>query len=104
MNTKIDYKTAGVNIDEGNKLVQSIQDVVAQTARPGADTNLGSFGSIFDLKKLNYRDPLLVSSTDGVGTKLKLAQQLNMHETIGQDLVAMCFHQSQPGAHIASRR
>ena len=89
---KIDYKKAGVNIDERNKLVKSIGDLVQQTARPGAFTTLGSFGSIFDLQSLGMKDPLLISGTDGVGTKLKLATALNKHSTIGQDLVAMCVN------------
>ncbi len=94
MNTSksLDYKKAGVNIDEGNALVKNISSLVSQTARPGAHTQLGSFGSIFDLKKLNYKDPLLISSTDGVGTKLKIAAAMHNHTTIGQDLVAMCIN------------
>jgi phosphoribosylformylglycinamidine cyclo-ligase len=89
---KMDYKKAGVDIDEGNKLVTMIGPLAAQTARPGAHATLGSFGSIFDLKTLQYHDPLLISSTDGVGTKLKIATALNNHTTIGQDLVAMCVN------------
>ncbi len=89
---KLNYKSAGVNIDEGNALVTSLKEVVRATTRPGADTRLGGFGSIFDLKQLNYKDPLLVSGTDGVGTKLKIASELNNHTTIGQDLVAMCVN------------
>jgi len=89
---KIDYKQAGVDIDAGNKVVQSISSLVAQTARLGAQPKLGSFGGLFDLKELGYHDPLLVSSTDGVGTKLKLATLLNKHNTVGQDLVAMCVN------------
>ncbi len=94
MNTakSLDYKQAGVNIDEGNALVKSISSLVSQTARPGAHTQLGSFGSIFDLKKLNYQDPLLISGTDGVGTKLKIAGAMQNHKTVGQDLVAMCVN------------
>lgn len=88
----LNYKNAGVNIDEGNSLVSSIKTMVQKTHRPGADAQLGGFGGIFDLKALNYTDPLLVSSTDGVGTKLKCATALNQHTTIGQDLVAMCVN------------
>lgn len=91
-NKQLDYKQAGVNIDAGNQLVSSLGALVQQTDRPGADTKLGGFGSVFDLKALNYKDPLLVSGTDGVGTKLKLATALNAHTTIGQDLVAMCVN------------
>lgn len=91
-NKSLTYQTAGVNIDAGNELVASLGAIVKKTARPGADAKLGGFGSIFDLKALNYNDPLLVSGTDGVGTKLKLATALNNHTTIGQDLVAMCVN------------
>lgn len=91
-NKSLTYKNAGVNIDAGNELVESLDTIVADTARPGATAQLGGFGSIFDLKALNYNDPLLVSGTDGVGTKLKLATALEVHTTIGQDLVAMCVN------------
>ena len=86
------YKNAGVDINAGNQFVQAIKPFVKKTCRPGADTEIGGFAGIFDLSKTNYRDPLLVSSTDGVGTKLKLAQAMNKHDTIGQDLVAMCIN------------
>lgn len=85
----LNYKQAGVDIDAGNELVNRIKPFAKATARLGADSNLGGFGALFDLKKCNYQDPVLVSSTDGVGTKLKVAIDLNRHETIGIDLVAM---------------
>tara|TARA_B110000444_G_scaffold246119_1_gene267306 strand:+ start:688 stop:1746 length:1059 start_codon:yes stop_codon:yes gene_type:complete len=91
-NKKITYKSSGVNIDEGNKLVQEISEMVSSTKRPGAEANLGGFGSIFDLGKVNYKDPLIISATDGVGTKLKFAFDYNKHNTIGIDLVAMCVN------------
>ncbi|MEL6360207.1 MAG: phosphoribosylformylglycinamidine cyclo-ligase [Pseudomonadota bacterium] len=84
------YKQAGVDIDAGDRLVQSIKPLAAATRRPGADADLGGFGGLFDLKATGYSDPLLVSGTDGVGTKLKLAFALSKHDTIGIDLVAMC--------------
>jgi phosphoribosylaminoimidazole synthetase len=86
------YAKAGVNIDEGNALVSSISQLAESTNRPGADGKLGGFGAIFDFAKLSYKDPLLVSSTDGVGTKLKIAVATNRHTTIGIDLVAMCVN------------
>lgn len=83
------YKRAGVDIDAGDKLVDQISPFAAATKRLGTNSKLGGFGALFDLKQLKYRDPILVSSTDGVGTKLKLAFAANYHDTIGIDLVAM---------------
>ena len=83
------YKNAGVNINEGNKLVNKIKNIVKQTERPGSIGNIGGFGGLFDLKKAGYKDPILVSATDGVGTKILLADEMNMHDSIGIDLVAM---------------
>ncbi|KAH6560748.1 hypothetical protein BASA60_011165 [Batrachochytrium salamandrivorans] len=83
------YAEAGVSIDSGNLLVEKIKPFVKATRRPGADADLGGFGGIFDLKAAGYRDPVLVSGTDGVGTKLKIAQAVRKHDTIGIDLVAM---------------
>ncbi|EGF76836.1 hypothetical protein BATDEDRAFT_17938 [Batrachochytrium dendrobatidis JAM81] len=83
------YADAGVSIDAGNLLVEKIKPFVKATRRPGADADLGGFGGIFDLKAAGYRDPVLVSGTDGVGTKLKIAQAVRKHDTIGIDLVAM---------------
>jgi phosphoribosylaminoimidazole synthetase len=85
----LNYKQAGVDIDAGNELVNRIKPFAKATKRIGADSDLGGFGALFDLKKCNFRDPVLVSSTDGVGTKLKVAIDVNKHDTIGIDLVAM---------------
>lgn len=86
------YQSAGVSIEAGDELVKIIAPLAKMTARPGADGSLGGFSGIFDIAKTNYRDPLLLTTTDGVGTKLKLAIALNKHETIGIDLVAMCVN------------
>ncbi|MGH8112706.1 MAG: phosphoribosylformylglycinamidine cyclo-ligase [Rhodanobacteraceae bacterium] len=82
------YRTAGVDIDAGNAVVERIKPLVARTLRPEVIGGLGGFGALFDLSR-KYREPVLVSGTDGVGTKLKLAQQLLRHDTIGVDLVGM---------------
>ena len=84
------YADAGVSIDAGNALVKAIGPLARSTWRPGADVELGGFGGLFDLKAAGYRDPLLVAANDGVGTKLKLAIELNRHDGVGIDLVAMC--------------
>ncbi|MDX1974694.1 MAG: phosphoribosylformylglycinamidine cyclo-ligase [Rickettsiales bacterium] len=86
------YKEAGVNIDAGNALVDRIKPLARATRRLGSLDDLGGFGALFDVKAAGYSDPLLVSSTDGVGTKLKIAQTLDRHDTIGIDLVAMCVN------------
>jgi phosphoribosylformylglycinamidine cyclo-ligase len=86
------YRQAGVDIDAGNRLVDLIKPLVRATRRLGADAEIGGFGGVFDLKALGMRDPLLVASNDGVGTKVKLAIDANRHETIGIDLVAMCVN------------
>src|SRR5215468_237904 len=83
------YAQAGVDIDAGNRMVELIKPLVRATARPGADAEIGGFGGIFDLKRVGYRDPVLVAATDGVGTKLKIAIDTGRHDTIGIDLVAM---------------
>lgn len=84
------YADAGVSIDAGNALVKAIAPLARSTARPGADSELGGFGGLFDLAAAGYSDPLLVAANDGVGTKLKLAIDLSRHEGVGIDLVAMC--------------
>ena len=89
---KITYSSSGVNIDKANNLINEIKPIVRKTQRPGADTKIGGFGGIFDLSFCNYKDPLLVSSTDGVGTKLLLAIDHNFYDNIGIDLVAMCVN------------
>lgn len=86
----LSYRDSGVDIDAGNRLVDRIKPAVARTRRPGVLSGLGGFGALFELPLDRYREPVLVSGTDGVGTKLKLAQQLCRHDTIGIDLVAMC--------------
>jgi phosphoribosylformylglycinamidine cyclo-ligase len=83
------YAQAGVDIDAGNRMVELIKPLVRATARPGADSEIGGFGGIFDLKQAGYRDPVLIAATDGVGTKLKVAIETGRHDTIGIDLVAM---------------
>jgi phosphoribosylformylglycinamidine cyclo-ligase len=83
------YKDAGVDIDAGNSLVERIKPVVKSTARTGSDTNIGGFGGLFDLAACGYKDPILVSGTDGVGTKLDIANKVGKHNTVGIDLVAM---------------
>ena len=83
------YAQAGVDIDAGNRMVELIKPMVRATARPGADAEIGGFGGLFDLKRIGYRDPVLVAATDGVGTKLKVAIESRRHDTIGIDLVAM---------------
>jgi len=86
------YKQAGVDIDAGNALVGRIKPLAKATRRLGSVDDLGGFGALFDVKKAGYIDPILVSSTDGVGTKLKIAQSAGKHDTIGIDLVAMCVN------------
>src|SRR6478609_3635130 len=88
----VSYSDAGVDIDAGNRLVAAIKPLARATRRPGADADLGGFGGLFDLKSAGYRDPVLVSATDGVGTKLKIAIDTGRHATIGIDLVAMCVN------------
>jgi len=88
----LSYRDAGVDIDTGNALIERIKPVVKNTFRPGVLTGLGGFGALFELPLDRYKEPVLVSGTDGVGTKLKLALELNKHDTIGIDLVAMCVN------------
>ena len=90
-NTPLSYRDAGVDIDAGNTVVERIKPLVKKTFRPEVMGGLGGFGALFNLSG-RYREPVLVSGTDGVGTKLKLAQQLGRHDTIGIDLVGMCVN------------
>ena len=89
--TPLTYRDSGVDIDAGNALVERIKPLVKRSFRPEVMGGLGGFGALFDLSG-KYREPVLVSGTDGVGTKLKLAQQLGRHDTIGIDLVGMCVN------------
>lgn len=86
------YKDAGVDIDAGDALVDAIKPLAASTNRLGANPDLGGFGGLFDLKAAGYKDPILVAATDGVGTKLKLAIETGIFNTVGIDLVAMCVN------------
>ncbi len=88
----LSYRDAGVDIDAGNELVERIKPAVKTTLRPEVLTGLGGFGGLFRIEPGKYREPVLVSGTDGVGTKLLLARQLDRHDTIGIDLVAMCVN------------
>jgi phosphoribosylformylglycinamidine cyclo-ligase len=90
--TSLSYRDAGVDIDAGNALVERIKPIVKQTFRSGVLAGLGGFGALFELPLDRYREPVLVSGTDGVGTKLKLALELDRHDSIGIDLVAMCVN------------
>lgn len=86
------YEEAGVNVEAGYEVVRRITSHVARTNRPGVMGGIGGFGGLFDLASLGYRDPILISGTDGVGTKLMLANMMNKHDTIGIDCVAMCVN------------
>ena len=89
---RLSYRDAGVDIDAGNELVERIKPAVQRTLRPEVLTGLGGFGALFRMDLDRWREPLLVSGTDGVGTKLMLARMLGRHDTIGIDLVAMCVN------------
>jgi phosphoribosylformylglycinamidine cyclo-ligase len=94
------YAGAGVDIDEGNRLVELIKPIVSKTFKPGVITEIGGFAGLFSLNIGNIKNPVLVSSTDGVGTKLKIAFMLDKHDTVGIDLVAMCVNDILvPGAN-----
>ena len=86
------YAQAGVDIDAGNAMVDEIKPLVRATRRPGADAEIGGFGGLFDLKAAGFTDPILVAANDGVGTKVKIAIDTGIHDTIGIDLVAMCVN------------
>ena len=84
------YRDSGVDIDEGERLVELIKPAAKSTARPGAEAALGGFAAVFDPKAAGFKDPIFLATTDGVGTKLKIAIESRRHETVGIDLVAMC--------------
>ena len=88
----LSYKHAGVDIDAGNALVEAIKPAIRATRRPGADGEIGGFGGLFDLQSAGYKNPLLVAANDGVGTKLRVAIEANIHDSVGIDLVAMCVN------------
>ena len=87
-----DYTKAGVDIDAGNRFIELIKPIVNKSFRPGVITDIGGFSGLFSLKSLDIKNPVLVASTDGVGTKLKIAFMMDKHDTIGIDLVAMCVN------------
>ncbi|WP_455465481.1 phosphoribosylformylglycinamidine cyclo-ligase [Bartonella sp. B39] len=86
------YAKTGVNIDKGNAMVEKIKPFIRSTKRAGADAEIGGFGGLFDLKAAGFTDPILVAANDGVGTKLKIAIEVGVHDTVGIDLVAMCIN------------
>lgn len=89
---RVTYKSSGVNIKKGNEFVEGIKKLAKSTQGSNTFAGIGSFGGLFDLDKRKYKNPVLVSSTDGVGTKLLIAQKLGIHHTVGIDLVAMCVN------------
>ncbi|HEY8124835.1 MAG TPA: phosphoribosylformylglycinamidine cyclo-ligase [Methylocystis sp.] len=91
-NSGLTYASAGVDIEAGNRFVEMIRPAVRSTRRSGADGEIGGFGGVFDLKAAGFSDPVLVAANDGVGTKVKIAIESGLHETIGIDLVAMCVN------------
>lgn len=92
MGTRLTYRKAGVDIDEGERFIKSISPLVRKTFRPEVLTEIGSFSALFKLNLKKYKNPVLVSGTDGVGTKLKIAFLMDKHDTVGIDLVAMCVN------------
>ena len=88
----LNYRDSGVDIDAGEALVERIKPLVKRTHRPGVLGGIGGFGALFELPMDRYQQPILVSGTDGVGTKLTLAGMVDKHDTIGIDLVAMCVN------------
>ena len=90
--SSLTYKDSGVDITKGNKLIEKIKPIAKSTTRPGVLAGLGGFGAMFEIPLDRYDNPVLVSGTDGVGTKLMVAEMLNKHDTIGIDLVAMCVN------------
>jgi len=91
-NGSLTYADSGVNIDTGNQVVSAIKSIIKDTHNDSVLSNIGGFGGLYELQTRDYSRPILVSSTDGVGTKVKLAQELGMNHLIGIDLVAMCVN------------
>jgi phosphoribosylformylglycinamidine cyclo-ligase len=92
MAENLTYAAAGVDIDAGTAMVEAIKPLVRATRRPGADAEIGGFGGLFDLRAAGFRDPVLVAANDGVGTKVKIAIEAGIYDTVGIDLVAMCVN------------
>src|ERR1700741_4583405 len=90
--TSVTDRDAGVDIEAGDALVEQIKPLAKATTRPGVMGGLGGFGALFDLKAAGFADPVLVSTTDGVGTKLRVAIETGIHDSVGIDLVAMCVN------------
>jgi phosphoribosylformylglycinamidine cyclo-ligase len=90
--SSLTYKDSGVDITKGNQLIEKIKPIAKSTSRPGVLAGLGGFGAMFEIPIDRYKNPVLISGTDGVGTKLMVAEMLNKHDTIGIDLVAMCVN------------
>ena len=90
--SSLTYNDSGVDITKGNQLIERIKPIAKSTFRPGVLAGLGGFGAMFEIPLDKYKNPVLISGTDGVGTKLKVAEMLNKHDTIGIDLVAMCVN------------
>ena len=90
--SSLTYKDSGVDITKGNQLIEKIKPIAKSTLRPGVLASLGGFGAMFEIPIDRYKNPVLISGTDGVGTKLMVAEMLNKHDTIGIDLVAMCVN------------
>jgi len=90
--SSLTYKDSGVDITKGNQLIEKIKPIAKSTLRPGVLGGLGGFGAMFEIPLEKYKNPVLISGTDGVGTKLKVAEMLDKHDTIGIDLVAMCVN------------
>ena len=90
--SSLTYKDSGVDITKGNQLIEKIKPIAKSTLRPGVLAGLGGFGAMFEIPLDKYKNPVLISGTDGVGTKLMVAEMLNQHDTIGIDLVAMCVN------------
>ena len=90
--SSLTYKDSGVDITKGNQLIDKIKPIAKSTLRPGVLAGLGGFGAMFEIPLDRYKNPVLISGTDGVGTKLMVAEMLKKHDTIGIDLVAMCVN------------